>query len=246
MNSRSDWKSFEGWIQALEHRLDAELPEAQARIFFTALKAETQRAPSLLTRLRSEIEVHPEFFEMGGHVAPEIQFFLSQPEVWTEKHLPALQRRTEWITGRLAILNCLARSSSTGSSADAQLSFRSSVTHSDGHVIACGSRSKNGLGIDLERTSRNISTAAVHRIASEAERGLGLTPIELWTIKEASFKALQLQPPATISQIVVNSIRGAKTGESSHLTKTCRYWIQSSRNWTVCVAFEVKPDTVSV
>jgi hypothetical protein len=71
-----------------------------------------------------------------------------------------------------------------------------SLTHSAGVVAGLGlvvndNSPLRGLGIDLEKRDRPVSEAALNRFCSESEREYlpVLSPVELWTLKEAAFKS---------------------------------------------------------
>ncbi len=248
LEMKAQSQEFEAWIRTLEIQLNAELqsPDQKSKptveVVFQAAQSENYGGSEALLELRSKIEENPEFFEISGKPAPEIELFLKSPEIWAEKNLPALHRRAEWIAGRLAACECRRRI--VGAIHPAP--FRYSITHSDGFVLACGAQSKDGLGIDLERATRSISTAAARRTFSDQEQSLGLSPVELWTIKEATFKALHLQAPFILSQLTVQSCHTIPARANSalwrtgicailnHPEQTCQFWLLSSPEWTVC------------
>jgi 4'-phosphopantetheinyl transferase EntD len=248
------FQEFLAWIQSFEKRLNREFLDAepetkiQGPIALKARRVELNSNNQRLLELRSKIEARPEFFEMNGARAPDLDLFLARPKDWAEKTLPTLNRRTEWIAGRLAVFDCYEQTLLATSDLKKPLRFQYSLSHSDGHVLACGTRCHLGIGIDLERTSRVLSPAVLHRIFSAPEQNLGLKPIDLWVIKEATFKALHLQSPFTLPQINIQTAQemipsdqqiSIKTGVSQGpvpALDSCLYWLEKTPGWTACVS----------
>jgi hypothetical protein len=67
------------------------------------------------------------------------------------------------------------------------------------------------VGIDSELLSREITEAVALKFISDDERKLGLTPLQIWTIKEAVFKSNPDNKNTTVSQYTI-SVYDPKTG----------------------------------
>jgi hypothetical protein len=98
----------------------------------------------------------------------------------TRKNEWSESRRCHWLLERFRFKS-LSHSKADGKSDSAHI------------VLAWGlndpSEMVQGVGIDVELRSRAISDATSERFSSADERRLGITGLELWTAKEASFKA---------------------------------------------------------
>ncbi len=234
-----NWIQLEESLKAAVKQLESSSsPNAPPRLTLKASHAKRHEALESLQQLRSQIEQHPALFELRGVPATELGLFLKTPALWADHHLKTLERRSEWVAGRLAVFDCLHDAPKSSD----RPNFYSSVSHSNGAILACGGFTSAPLGIDVESSSRKISAAAKARVFSEQEQKLGLNSIELWTIKEASFKALQLPSPSTLSDIVVetaHTIPFGKTGTAG-LTRTrgqtCSFWTYHHWDWTLSLA----------
>lgn len=106
---------------------------------------------------------------------------------------------------------------------DTVLDNKNVFKYSDGYFSISHSEKAGGfvtsdipIGLDIETKNRPLTDKAYLRISDADERKLGLSPIELWVAKEASFKALnsvfysEMSPSPdfslkTISQIKITS-----------------------------------------
>jgi hypothetical protein len=70
-----------------------------------------------------------------------------------------------------------------------------------------------GIGIDVELRSRVISDSTAERFSSSSERKLGIAGLELWTAKEAAFKANPKNDGTIVSQYQILSRDGDGTGD---------------------------------
>jgi 4'-phosphopantetheinyl transferase EntD len=66
-----------------------------------------------------------------------------------------------------------------------------SLSHCDDACVAIAvvSQDFHGVGVDLERSDRKISTAAASKFLFASEVALGASALETWVIKEACYKA---------------------------------------------------------
>ncbi len=113
--------------------------------------------------------------ELGG---------LSPPQLKTWKSLKNPQRKLEWSEARRCEMELRAK---LGPKAKTSISH----TRLDGVpvVFAIGSSKVNGLGIDVELTSRTVTEGVARRFMSPAEATFNLKPLSVWVIKEAVFKS---------------------------------------------------------
>lgn len=125
-------------------------------------------------------------------------------------------------------------------SCDTVLNNKNVFKYSDGYFSISHSEKAGGfvtadipIGLDIETKNRSLSEKAYLRISDEEERRLGLSPIELWVAKEASFKALNSifyseKSPSpdfslkTISQIKITSIDPFNSEFASRFTYKLR------------------------
>lgn len=66
-----------------------------------------------------------------------------------------------------------------------------SISHTDG-MSAVSVSNKYFIGIDIERTSKNFTEKMSKKILKEND-GLGLKPIQIWTLMESSYKCLNCE-----------------------------------------------------
>jgi hypothetical protein len=107
------------------------------------------------------------------------------------------------------------------------------VRSEDIHLSSSHTRSRAGerivavvgsdhrVGVDLEDRNRSVSEKVAARIQDVSETRFGLTPIELWVIKEAAFKANPRNAGTLIPQYrlidwVPNLDKGGGVGEVHH------------------------------
>jgi 4'-phosphopantetheinyl transferase EntD len=224
-------------VSSLEHLVEgfgsavSEILKRNIRLNFTT----AHRTEASLSWVHDQIKNRPKLlqaiFTVAGVPAPESHLFLQSPDDWLAKHLPSPHRQSEWIAGREALIHCFNASDPTD-----QLPPSLSLSHSHETIVACGSNDLSPIGIDLERTDRQISERTLQRVFSNEERGLGLTAIELWTIKEATFKALRREA-ILLPQISVESCEKGKllTGISGMAddSQKIRYFSKSNAHWTL-------------
>ncbi len=98
-------------------------------------------------------------------------------------------RRTQWCTSRAALLALLAE----GSVADAYALSHTRSACAAIRIVGLQATKTNSLrpsaAIDIEKADRKLSSAALDRIRNEKDIVLELPPIQIWTLKEALFKA---------------------------------------------------------
>lgn len=139
----------------------------------------------------------------------------------------------------LLALNEIAAPPSSGSSG-----ICASISHTEdfsGALVCLDSKKEtNGVGLDLESSSRDISPEVEEKFTFESEKKLGLTPLELWTVKEASYKANSLQTKESLFQYEVKTFdlktkSGTATLKKVSSTKI-RFRIYNVENLIVTVA----------
>jgi hypothetical protein len=89
------------------------------------------------------------------------------------------ERKSEWAESRRCLLSLLP-------SAKPDSAF--SLSHTRGASAAAEGQGL-WVGIDIESRSRSLRKAVIDLIANPQEQSLGLTEVEIWTVKEACFKA---------------------------------------------------------
>ncbi len=127
--------------------------------------------------------------DIKGIITPADIDLLSRLGLWSELRVAAVRgRRKEEFNRSRRVFRTIWRDF------EAEVGRRPtdwSLSHS-GNAVAVALRSSSvsrGLGVDLEARHRDISKRAIARFVRSAERRLGLTPIEVWSAKEAVFKA---------------------------------------------------------
>lgn len=101
-----------------------------------------------------------------------------------------------------------------------------SVSHTDGISVAWVAKSSDvlGLGVDVELSGRTLSRAASERLVNSSDT---IAPgIELWSVKEAAYKAFYLtglQEKLSIKDIVINQGTFSALGVSG-------FWQQSYKD----------------
>lgn len=91
--------------------------------------------------------------------------------------------------GWLGSRTCLLEASEAIGRSGPELAL--SVSHTKGASAAVVARAAEvaGAGVDLEDFARPVSDAALARFSPSAERGFALERIEVWSVKEACYKA---------------------------------------------------------
>jgi phosphopantetheinyl transferase (holo-ACP synthase) len=132
-----------------------------------------------------------------------------------------------------------------------------SLSHTRGIVVAAGffpfKNRKNfdsvfKVGVDLEATDRKIGQGVKGRVLQDSEKKLGLSFLQCWVIKEASFKADPESKGKAVTAYVIETsekktafVEGVvktscKTGDYSSI----RYTLVSDKDWTIAFASYVK------
>lgn len=86
-----------------------------------------------------------------------------------------------------------------------------SLSHTRGASV-CASAFCGSVGVDIERATRKLSKGVRKRVFTSNELKLGLMPIELWTIKEAAYKAACNKIQRAPKDLWVASIEVSKRG----------------------------------
>ena len=147
-------------------------------------KASAELAGSLSVSLQSLFLVRPVSTELSeeevARLTPDQKLKFSKIIDPTRKKEWSESRRCHWLLGNFRFKS-LSHSKADGKSDSAHI------------VLAWGlndpSEMVQGVGIDVELRSRVISDATAERFSSLDERKLGVSGLELWTAKEAAFKA---------------------------------------------------------
>jgi hypothetical protein len=106
-------------------------------------------------------------------------------------------------------------------------------------VFAWGAHSAvRGVGIDAELSAREITEATALKFVQDNERKLGLSPLEIWTVKEAIFKSNPQNEKTTVSQYLISSFdREWGTGEASGPEKDFySFCVRELDRWIVSLA----------
>jgi hypothetical protein len=118
-------------------------------------------------------------------------------------------------------------------------SFSHSGVGDEATVFAWGAHSAvRGVGIDAELAAREITEAVALKFISDEERKLGLTPLQIWTIKEAVFKSNPDNEKTTVSQYVISSFDSKKgAGEAAGPAKDFySFSVRELERWVVSLA----------
>lgn len=124
--------------------------------------------------------------------------FFFEPEHLIRAKKASFKRQNEWLGGRLALLEVLTelegQSGKTASHGPGTpRPYLLSLAHSGETVLAIGvdvlESKLAGVGVDLEQSSRQINPAIRDKILTASEEQFALDLLEVWTIKEACFKA---------------------------------------------------------
>lgn len=118
------------------------------------------------------------FFALPRAVGPELT-----PEMVTA---PESTTSTEWQTSRTELLTVYDQMRALGAD-PARMKF--SLSHSQGTCLSVSVAGPLGVGVDLEHSARFITLPVAERFLLPFERGLALSPLQIWVIKEACFKA---------------------------------------------------------
>ena len=158
------------------------------------------------------------------------------------------KRMAQWVSSRLALSEMLRTNSIH---LDSQWSISMSHTQTDALVCGVMAKSSEGssvrVGVDLESSHRKMSERAIHRVFSQEELRLGLSPIALWTLKEAAFKAFALKG-LVLPQIRIQSWDAAQSLALVHACESqriCRVWFFTSKEVSLSFALwtESFPDS---
>ncbi|HLD99680.1 MAG TPA: 4'-phosphopantetheinyl transferase superfamily protein [Bdellovibrionota bacterium] len=130
---------------------------------------------------------------------------------------PAHTRRMrERLAGDLCLLDlwrALSKDAPELSISELQLS----LTHSKDLAVALGrvardGQREEGIGIDLELRNRKLIPNLLERITEHEERRFGLHALQIWTIKEACFKANRFNSGSAVTE---HRIRDFNPGTNS-------------------------------
>ncbi len=112
-----------------------------------------------------------------------------------------------------------------------------SLSHTKDATVAVAAFKTNTcsqIGIDIELSNREMSEKSAARIATDEERALGLSNLEIWTIKEAAFKAFPHNAGTTIGQYKV--ARSWVEFQSDPLPVRIMYQVFQVDRWTLALA----------
>ncbi len=114
-------------------------------------------------------------------------------------HVPS--RRREWWAGRRALAEAV----------EGLAEGPRSLSHSQGLALAVALEGPPGarVGVDLEPEDRRVADGVFERVFTPPERGLGLSGLEGWVIKEAAYKANPDSAGTWLPQYAI--VRAART-----------------------------------
>jgi hypothetical protein len=151
-------------------------------------------------------------------------------------------RRKEWSESRRC--NWLLETFSFQSRAHSKADAKSEAGHL---VVAWGlsdpSDVVQGIGIDVELRTRSISDTMVERFSLPNERKLGLSGLELWTVKEALFKANPANQGSVVTdyQVLTRDSSGIGQGQGPQAEKYL-YKTFSLGPWQITLALQTSPN----
>ena len=160
-----------------------------------------------------ERDLDADFFEKWQAVAGSQ---LEAPAFSTNK------RKQEWAAGRRALLNLHEVLQSAGIAPAARIF---SLSHSGEMVLAVAcekSAQVKKIGVDIESADRVLTTQVAEKFVDREEQQWGLSALQLWTIKEAAFKANPKSEDTYVSQYILkdwdaNKQRGCVSCGSTEL-----------------------------
>ena len=157
-------------------------------------------------------------------------------------HLELLQslcdRASEWL-GQWGAAQVQATSGDSDSPALLSDWF-SSKSHSvidEGRFVAecrlVDARQVRAVGIDLEAAQRPVTARVSSRLATDRERALGLSPLQLWVIKEACFKAARPLEFLTVTDVQLLSW---DVERREGRWQGGRFWCSPQEGWLLAVS----------
>jgi len=149
----------------------------------------TQWIPGILNlrnlkSLLQGLKEFPELLTINNLPVSHPKPFFENPAHWIQSHFKTNRRKEEWIAGRLACIHLYQK---------AKLwPLTTSVSHCSNIAIACAITPRRfAIGIDIEPKNRRLSERLCVQIFTPEERQFPCSPIQLWTIKEAAYKAFR-------------------------------------------------------
>ena len=163
------------------------------------------------------------------------------PELWKRRFAPGipLQRRQESYGSWLCRKKLLALT---------EVGALISISHADRCVVGIGlsylaanQRGIAGVGVDIERSDRVVSAAFRQRIMSKKELARdflhGLNGVEIWTVKEACFKADPGSSGSVVSQYqIVQFSEGSRRGVVKKKALQFAFFCVQDSSWTLAIA----------
>ena len=155
------------------------------------------------------------------------------------RYFSSIQRLSEWVSSRCAMQD-IQEMEVLGFNH----SWSFSLSHTKEHALVCAIALPQDhpswirIGVDLETPHRKMSDRLITRVFTEAELNLPVSPLVLWTIKEASFKAFQ-EEGLVLPKIRVTSWDSKfSCAEVSSLLSgaSCRVRVFISPNWILSFA----------
>lgn len=192
---------------------------------FVGLKA---RWRSFAERSGGKARIHCRPIERD--VDPELLSRLTEAQRERGKSFATVSRRVEWAEARRAEL--AVRDSLAGGA------ICVSVAHSADVVIAVGFTGlRGGVGVDFESIARETHPELKKKVEHPSERHFSLSALELWVIKEASFKSDPNNAGLYISQYIVKSYDPVSgEGEVVREAFRCRFLLIELPKWIVAFA----------
>jgi phosphopantetheinyl transferase (holo-ACP synthase) len=123
---------------------------------------------------------------------PKLISLLTPPENMNEI------RAVQWAESRRSLLAILDKFKGD---------FKLSISHCQSHsvVLACQGDNLSGVGVDIENARREVTKGAALKFYSPEEANLNLSPLEVWVVKEACYKADTSRRGTVVTQYQVVS-----------------------------------------
>jgi len=120
------------------------------------------------------------------------------------------------------------------------LSLSHTTTHSAALVVLDNQSEFLGVGLDIELKNREIKPDVKAKFTFKSEEKLDLSALELWTIKEASFKANSASSGGSLFQYQIREYNSktleGKTARDDFPNQLTAFEMQSHENLLITVA----------
>lgn len=144
-----------------------------------------------------------------------------------------------WADSRRALLQALAALKEDISPSEVLASL-SHTQHQCIAVTTVRSAAVQGVGVDVEERTRELSMRAAERFMRASEHSLSLTPLQVWTIKEACYKADAGNQNSLISQYEIVSFANGKAEVRSDQNAQAHFTARCLETAELMVSFAVR------